>query len=158
MPRKCHKPEEIVAKLRRVDVLVSQAQSVADAARAIGVTRGMYYRWRQEHGGLKRDQVRRMKALEAENTGLRWAMADRTLDKLILQEAASGNFQALHAAAPASAMRERSWSCPNGRSAVYSDSIARRSAASHEVVTTRSGRQPTASSWRVVTAAMAIGR
>ncbi len=92
MPRKRHKPEEIVAKLRQVDVLVSQGKSVADGVRAIGVTEVTYYRWRQEFGGLKSDQVKRMKDLEAENARLRRAVADLTLDKLILKEAASGNF------------------------------------------------------------------
>ena len=90
MPRKRHKPEEIVAKLRQVDVLVSQGQSVADAVRAIGVTEVTYYRWRQELGGLKLDQVKRLKELEAENARLRQAVADLTLDKLILKEAALG--------------------------------------------------------------------
>src|SRR5664279_1410299 len=89
MPRKRHKPEEIVAKLRQVDVLVSQGQSVADAVRAIGVTEVTYYR-RQEYGGLKSDQVRKMKELEAENTRLRRAVSDLTLDKMILAEAARG--------------------------------------------------------------------
>ena len=92
MPRKRHKPEEIVAKLRRIDVLVSQGQSVADAVRGIGVTEVTYYRWRQEFGGLKTDQVKRMKALEAENARLRRAVSDLTLDKMILAEAAKGNF------------------------------------------------------------------
>jgi putative transposase len=92
MPRKRHKPEEIVAKLRQVDVLVSQGQSVADAVRSIGVTEVTYYRWRQGFGGLKRTQVKRLKDLETENTRLRRAIADLTLDKLILQEAARGNF------------------------------------------------------------------
>jgi putative transposase len=92
MPRKRHKPEEIVAKLRRVDVLVSQGQSVADAVRGIGVTEVTYYRWRQEFGGLKTDQVKRMKELEAENARLRRAVSDLTLDKMILAEAAKGNF------------------------------------------------------------------
>ena len=92
MPRKHHKPEEIVAELRRVDVLVSQGQSVADAVRAIGVTEVTYYRWRQEFGGLKTDQVKRMKELEAENARLRRAVSDLTLDKMILAEAAKGNF------------------------------------------------------------------
>jgi putative transposase len=92
MPRKRHKPEEIVAKLRQVDVFVSQGQSVADAVRAIGVTEVTYYRWRQEYGGLKSDQVRKMKDLEAENARLRRAVSDLTLDKIILKEAASGNF------------------------------------------------------------------
>ncbi len=92
MPRKRHKPEEIVAKLRRVDVLVSQGQSVADAVRGIGVTEVTYYRWRQEFGGLKTEQVKRMKELEAENARLRRAVSDLTLDKMILAEAAKGNF------------------------------------------------------------------
>jgi putative transposase len=92
MPRKRHKPEEIVAKLRQVDVLVSQGQSVAEAVRSIGVTEVTYYRWRQEFGGLKSDQVKRLKDLETENTRLRRAIADLTLDKLILQEAVRGNF------------------------------------------------------------------
>ena len=79
MPRKRHTPEEIVAKLRQVDVLVSQGQNVADAVRAIGVTEVTYYRWRQEYGGLKADQVKRLKALETENARLRRAVADLTL-------------------------------------------------------------------------------
>ena len=73
-------------------MLVSQGQAVADAIRSIGVTEVSYYRWRREFGGLKTDQVRRMKELEAENARLRRAVADLTLDKLILKEAASGNY------------------------------------------------------------------
>jgi putative transposase len=92
MVRKRHKPEEIVAKLRQVDVLVSQGRSVAEAIRSIGVTEVTYYRGRQEYGGLKSDQVCRMKDREIENQRLRKAIADLTLDKLILQEAARGNF------------------------------------------------------------------
>jgi putative transposase len=92
MPRKHHKPEEIVAKLRQVDVLVSQGQNIADAIRQIGVSEVTYYRWRQEYGGLKTDQVKRLKELEQENSRLRRAVSDLTLDKLILTEAAKGNF------------------------------------------------------------------
>jgi len=91
MTRKRHRPEEIVAKLRQVEVLTAQGTSVAEAIRAIGVTEVTYYRWRQEYGGLKSDQVRRMKELEKENQRLRQAVADLTLAKLILQEAARGN-------------------------------------------------------------------
>ena len=92
MPRKRYTPEEIVAKLRQVDVLVSQGQNIADAIRQIGVSEVTYYRWRQEYGGLKTEQVKRLKELEQENSRLRKAISDLTLDKLILQEAARGNF------------------------------------------------------------------
>jgi putative transposase len=92
MSSKRHKPEEIVAKLRQVDVLVSQGKPVGEAVRAIAVTEVTYYRWRQEYGGLKGDQVKRLKELEAENLRLRRAVSDLTLEKLILKEAASGNF------------------------------------------------------------------
>jgi transposase-like protein len=92
MPQKKHKPEEIVTKLRQVDVLLSQGRSVADAVRSIGVTQFTYYRWRKEFGGLKGDQVKRLKDLEKENERLRKAVSDLTLEKLVLKEAASGNF------------------------------------------------------------------
>ena len=92
MLRKRHKPEEIVTKLRQVDVLVSQGQGIADAIRQIGVSEVTYYRWRQEFGGLKTEQVKRLKDLETENTRLRRAVSDLTLDKLILQEASRGNY------------------------------------------------------------------
>jgi transposase-like protein len=92
MPRKRHKPEEVVAKLRQVDVMMAQGHSVADAVRSIGVSDVTYHRWRSEYGGLGTDQVRRMKDLEVENQRLRKAVSDLTLDKLILQEAAKGNY------------------------------------------------------------------
>lgn len=92
MGTKRHKPEDVVAKLLQADVLIAQGQSVGDVIRALGVTEVTYYRWRKEFGGLKTDQVRRMKDLEVENQRLRKAIADLTLDKLILQEAARGNF------------------------------------------------------------------
>ena len=91
MSKKRHKPEEIVSKLRQVDVLTSQGKTVAEAIRSIGVTEVTYYRWRQEYGGLKSDQVKRVKDLEQENARLRKAVSDLTLEKLILKEAASGN-------------------------------------------------------------------
>ena len=84
-------PEQIVAKLRQVEVLTAQGKPVAEAVRAIGATEPTYYRWRAEFGGLKLDQVKRLKQLEAENGRLRKAVADLTLEKLILKEAASGN-------------------------------------------------------------------
>jgi putative transposase len=92
MANKRHTPDEIVAKLRQVDVLVAQGQAVADAIRAIGVGEVTYCRWRQEFGGLKADQVKRLKLLESENARLRRAVSDLTLDKQILSEAARGNY------------------------------------------------------------------
>jgi len=92
MARKRHTAEEIVGKLRQVDVLIAQGRQVADAVRSIGVTEVTYYRWRNEYGGLKGDQVKRLKELEIENNRLRRAVSDLTLDKLILSEAAKGNF------------------------------------------------------------------
>ena len=91
MARK-HKPEEIIGKLREAEIVLAQGGTVGDACRRIGVTEQSYYRWRKEYGGLKIDQARRMKDLEKENARLRRAVSDLTLDKLILQEAARGNF------------------------------------------------------------------
>jgi transposase-like protein len=90
--KKAHTPEEIVAKLRQAEVLVGQGKTVADAVRAIGVTEPTCYRWRTEFGGLKLDQVRRLKELERENARLRKAVSDLTLEKVILKEAASGKW------------------------------------------------------------------
>ena len=92
MARKHHKPEEIVGKLRQVDVLTGQGRSIAEAVKTIAVTETTYFRWRAEYGGMKNDQVKRLKALELENTRLRRVMSDLALDKLILTEAARGNF------------------------------------------------------------------
>ena len=90
--QKAHTPEEIVARLRQVEVLTGQGKSVAEAVRAIGVSEPTYYRWRAEFGGLKLDQVKRLKELERENARLRRAVSDLTLDKVILKEAASGKY------------------------------------------------------------------
>ena len=92
MPRKRPSPEAIVGNLSQADMLAAQGKSIADAVRAIGTTEVTYYRWRKEYGGLKRDQVRKLKKLEAENTRLRRAGSDLTLDKIILAESARGNY------------------------------------------------------------------
>jgi transposase-like protein len=92
MAGKRDKPEEIVLKLRQVEVLQGQGKSIADAVRQIGVTQQTYYRWRKEYGGMSRDQLKRLKELETENTRLRRAVSDLTLDKMILTEVARGNF------------------------------------------------------------------
>jgi putative transposase len=92
MVGKRDKPEEIVSKLRQVEVLQGRGMTIADAVRQIGTTEQTYYRWRKQYGGMNRDQLKRLKELEQENQRLRRAVSDLTLDKLILAEAARGNF------------------------------------------------------------------
>ncbi len=92
MPRKKHSAEEIIRKLREAEVLLGQGKKVPEVSRILGVTQQTYFRWRKEYGGLKMDQAKRLKELERENARLKRAVADLTLDKLILKEAASGNF------------------------------------------------------------------
>ncbi len=86
------KPEEIVMMLRQVDVLVGQGKTRIDAIREIGVVEQTYYRWRKQYGGMGTDQVKELKRLQKENDRLRRAVSDLTLEKLILSEAARGNF------------------------------------------------------------------
>ncbi len=92
MAKKKHSVEQIIHKLREAEVIVARGGSVEEACRQIGVTEQTYYRWRKEYGGLKMDQAKRLKELEQENARLRRAVSDLTLDKMILQEAARGNF------------------------------------------------------------------
>jgi putative transposase len=92
MSRKRFTPEQIIGKLREAEVALAQGQTVAQVCRILGIAEQTFYRWRREYGGLKVEQAKRLKALEQENTRLRRAVADLTLDKLILQEAARGNF------------------------------------------------------------------
>ncbi len=88
MAGKREKPEDIVAKLRQVEVLQGQGMTIAEAVRQIGVTQQTYYRWRKQYGGMNRQQLKRLKELEKENQRLRKAVSDLTLDKMILAEAA----------------------------------------------------------------------
>ena len=88
---KKHTVEQIISKLRQAEVELSQGRAVGEVCRSLGVTEQTYYRWRKEYGGLKMDQAKRLKEVEQENTRLRRAVADLTLDKLILKEAARGN-------------------------------------------------------------------
>ena len=92
MPQKRYRPEEIIAKLREAEVLLGEGKKVPEVVKALGVSEVTYYRWRKEYGGLNVTQAKRLKELERENARLRRAVSDLTLDKLILQEAARGNF------------------------------------------------------------------
>ena len=95
MSRRKYTPEQIISKLRAVEVPLAQGATVPLAVRGIGVTDQTYYRWRREYGGLTVGQAKRLKEMEKENLRLRRAVSDLTLEKLILKEAAEGNFQAL---------------------------------------------------------------
>lgn len=85
-------PEQIISKLREAEVLLSQGRTVGEAVRQLGVTEQTYYRWRNQYGGMQTSQARKLKDLERENARLKKAVAELTLDKLILKEAAEGNF------------------------------------------------------------------
>ena len=89
---KRHTPEQVINKLREAEVAMAQGSTVAEASRQIGVTQQTFYRWRNEYGGLRIDQVKRLKQLESENTRLKRAIADLTLDNQILKEVSEGNF------------------------------------------------------------------
>lgn len=90
--RKRHKPEEIVAKLRQFDEQVAAGKEVADAARSLGVSVVTVHRWRQQYGTLQRDDVKRLKELQAENGRLKRLVADQALDIAMLKEVAKGEF------------------------------------------------------------------
>jgi transposase-like protein len=92
MPRKRFTVEQIINHLREAEVLLSQGQRVGEICRRLRIAEQTYYRWRREYGGLKIDQAKRLKELEQENARLKRAVADLTLDKLILKEAAEGNW------------------------------------------------------------------
>ena len=92
MARIRHTPEQVINKLREVEVALAQGSTVAEVSRQIGVTEQTFYRWRNEYGGLRIDEVKRLKQLETENTRLKRAVADLTLDNQILKEGAEGNF------------------------------------------------------------------
>lgn len=91
MTKRCT-PEEIIHKLREADVLIGQGKTIGDACKQLGVTDKTYFRWRKSHGGLRIDQAKRMRELETENSRLKKAVADLTIDKIVLKEVAAGKF------------------------------------------------------------------
>ena len=92
MVRKSYTPEQIINKLREVEILLNQGANVGEACRKIRVTQQTYYRWRKEYGGMRVEQAKRLKELEQENSRLKRLVADISLDNAILKEAARGNF------------------------------------------------------------------
>ena len=117
MSRKRFTAEQIIGKLREAEVALAQGQTTGQVCRTLGIAEQTFYRWRREYGGLKVDQAKRLKALEQENTRLRRAVSDLTLDKLILQEAVRGNFSARPVADKASSISGRRCRCRNAVSA-----------------------------------------
>lgn len=92
MPGKRLTPEQIIGVLRQAELELAQGRTVGEVCRGLGVSEASFYRWRAEYGGLKVDQARRLKELERENTRLKRAVAELTLDKQILREAAEGKY------------------------------------------------------------------
>ena len=92
MPRKTFSPEQIIAKLRQIEVLLAQGHTTTMACKEAGISEQTYYRWRKEYGGLRLDQARRLKDLEKENARLKKLVADLSLDKAMLEEVVKGNF------------------------------------------------------------------
>ncbi len=92
MAKRAYSPEQIINKLREVEVLISQGGTAAEASRKVGITEQTYYRWRREYGGMRVEQAKRLKELEKENSRLKKLVADISLDNAILKEAAWGNF------------------------------------------------------------------
>jgi putative transposase len=91
MQRKRHSPEQIIRKLREAEVELGGGAAVADVCKKLGIAEQTYFRWRSQYGGIKADDMKRLKDLEKENGRLKKAVADLTLDKQILQEALRGN-------------------------------------------------------------------
>jgi hypothetical protein len=126
--KKAHAPEEIVAKLRQSEVLIGQGKTVADAVRAIGVTEPTYYRWRAEFGGLKLDQVKRLKELERENARLRKAVSDLTLDPERRDRGELGSPRRWPPRSPDGGTGSGRSSCPCGGATIVAPTASRGSA------------------------------
>ncbi len=130
MAGKRDKPEEIVLKLRQVEVLHGQGMPIADAVQISVTEQKTYYRWKKKYGGMGPDQLKELKELQTENQRLRRAVSDLTLDKMILTEAARGNFGALRVVTSASVMCGRRSACQSAAPAAHLGSIDRRNARS----------------------------
>jgi transposase-like protein len=92
MPKKTFTSEQIINNLRQAEIMISQSNSIAQTCKKLEISEQTYYRWRKEYGGMQVEQAKRLKELEKENARLKKAVAELTLDKLILKEAAEGNF------------------------------------------------------------------
>jgi len=92
MSCKRYSPEQIIGMLREAEIVLAQGMTVSQVCRQLSISEQTYYRWRKQYGGLKLSQAKRMKDIERENARLKKAVADLTLDKMILKEALQGNY------------------------------------------------------------------
>jgi putative transposase len=155
MPRRRHCPEAIVTELRRVEVVIVQGRALGEALRALGVAEATHRRWRNEHGGLKLAQVRRLRELELESSRLRRAVSGLPLDKQVLAEAFREDRPALRGAGARSSRSAPSLAGPSAEPARSLASRARPGVRCWGSQTMRSGSQPPSSSWRPWTGATA---
>ena len=157
MPRMTYTVEQIIAKLREAEVALSQGQPVVQVSRSVGITEQTSYRWRNEYGGLKIDQARRLKALERENARLKRAVAELTLEKLILKEAAAGNFYAQLGDDRVGSRSLRRGALQNGGRVECWGSPAHPHGLTGSLSTMKRRSQPPSSDWRRKMDAMGIG-
>ena len=157
MPRMTYTVEQIIAKRREAEVALSQGQTVVQVSRSLGITEQTSDRWRNEYGGLKIDQARRLKALERENARLKRAVAELTLDKLILKEAAAGNFYAQLGDDRVGSRSLRSWALQNGGRVEGWGSPAQPNGITGSLSTMKRRSQPPSSDGRRKMDAMGIG-
>ena len=90
MPKQTYTTEQIISKLREAEVLISQGKIISEVAKQLGISEQTYYRWRKDYGGMRTDQAKRLKELEAENNRLKKLVADLSLDNAIIKEALRG--------------------------------------------------------------------
>jgi len=113
MKRTRHRPEQIIRKLRETEADLAAGLSIGEIARKLGISEATFHRWRNQYGGMKAEEMKRLKALEEENRRLKKLVADLSLDKQILEEVAEGNFQARPGSAGPQQRSKRSWAFPS---------------------------------------------
>ena len=122
MKRRRHTPEQIIRKLREAEKLIGEGKTIPEAAKELGISEQTYHRWRNQYGGMKANDAKRLKALERENATLKRIVADKELEVVALKEVAKGNWRPSPSApgdrdAPRSSRRQRALGMPGGGAA-----------------------------------------
>ncbi len=154
--RQRHTPEQIIGTWREAEVALAKGHTVVQVCRSLGLTEQTTSRWRQEDGGLQGDHAKRLKALERENARLTRAVADLTLDKLILKEAAEGHCSAQLGAVGAWHRSARRWACRSGGPVGCWASPARPNGITNRSLMMRRCSLQTSSDWPANTGAMGL--